>query len=174
MKPRLLSLRDARRISLAALGLDRPRPKRATADHVRAVIRRLGLVQIDYVNVLVPAQYQVLFARVGAFPLRLLDDLVYRRREFVEHWAHEAAVLPVESWPLFRHRMEGRNWRHGVLAHFMSAHEEYAARVLAHVVAHGPVAASEVLEPDGSAGHWMRDRRPTAAPTDDPGEDSGD
>lgn len=60
------------------------------ARHLRRTIRQLGLLQIDYVNVLVPAHYQVLFSRVGPYEKTLLDDLVYRRREFTEQWAHEA------------------------------------------------------------------------------------
>ena len=73
---------------------------------LRRVIRQLGLLQIDYFNVLAPAQYQVLFSRLGPYKKSLLDDLVYRRREFTEQWAHEASIVPVETWPLLRHRMD--------------------------------------------------------------------
>ena len=69
------------------------------------MIRQLGLLQIDYFNVLAPAQYQVLFSRLGPYKTSLLDELVYRRREFTEQWAHEASIVPVETWPLLRHRM---------------------------------------------------------------------
>src|SRR5262249_22821472 len=107
-----LSLSQARRIALAAQGFDRPRPGgRVDARQFRRTIRQLGLLQIDYVNVLAPAHYQVLFARLGPYERAYLDDLVYRRREFMEQWAHEASILPVESWPLLRHRMEAHRVR---------------------------------------------------------------
>ena len=51
MKRRRLSLGQARRIALAAQGFDRPRPERATARDLRRVIRQLGLLQFDSVNV---------------------------------------------------------------------------------------------------------------------------
>ncbi len=61
-----LSLDEARRIALAAQGFDRPRPSGpVAARHLRRTIRQLGLLQIDYVNVLGPAHYQVLFSRLG-------------------------------------------------------------------------------------------------------------
>src|SRR5919199_3133455 len=99
-----LSLSEARRVALAAQGFDRPRPAgRVDARHVLRTVRRLGLLQIDYVNVLAPAHYQVLFSRLGPYDRRLLDDLVFRRRAFTEQWAHEASIVPVGRWPLLRY-----------------------------------------------------------------------
>ena len=57
----MISLAEARRIVLAALGFDRPRPGNPDVPQIRRVIRRLGLVQIDSVNALLPAHYLVLF-----------------------------------------------------------------------------------------------------------------
>src|SRR5881409_252624 len=102
-----LSLSEARSIALAAQGFDRPRPTgRVSSHHLSRTIRQLGLLQIDFVNVLVPAHYQVLFSRLGHFDRSRLDDLVYRRREFTEQWAHEASIVPVEIWPLLGHRRQ--------------------------------------------------------------------
>src|SRR5262245_63402119 len=102
-----LTLSEARRIALTCQGFDRPRPNgKVNASHIRGAIRRLGLVQIDYVNVLTPAHYQVLFSRLGSYEKSLFDDLVYRRREFTEQWAHERSMLSVESWRLLGNRME--------------------------------------------------------------------
>ena len=114
-----LSLSEVRRLALAAQGFDRPRPSgRVDARDLRRTIRQLGLLQIDYVNVLVPAHYQVPFSRLGPYALSQLDDLVYRQREFTEHWAHEASILPVETWPLLRHRMETHRVRRMASSHF--------------------------------------------------------
>ena len=100
-----LSLAEARRIALAAQGFDRARPRGPVARRdLAAVIRRLGLLQLDFVNVLVPAHYLVPFSRVGPYDRRLLDQLAYSRGAFTEQWAHEASIIPVETWPLFEHR----------------------------------------------------------------------
>ena len=101
-----LSLAEARRIALAAQGFDRARPRRVDARGLARTVRQLGLLQVDFVNVLVPAHYQVPFSRLGPYPRERLDELVYRRREFTEQWAHEASIVAVESWPLLRHRRE--------------------------------------------------------------------
>jgi uncharacterized protein YcaQ len=100
-----ISLAEARRIAIAAQGFDRGRPKAAiNIAHIRRVIRQLGLVQLDFVNVLVPAHYLVIFSRLGAYDRRRFNDLVYRRGDFTEQWAHEASIVPVELWPLLEHR----------------------------------------------------------------------
>ena len=75
-----------------------PRPnRRITTADIRRTINRLGLLQLDYVNVLVPAHFQVLFSRLGAYDRSLLDKLVYKNREFTEQWAHEASIVPMDS-----------------------------------------------------------------------------
>ncbi len=155
-----LSLGEARRIALAAQGFDLPRPSgRVDARHIRRTIRRLGLLQIDYVNVLVPAHYQVLFSRLGPYRMSALDDLVYRRREFTEQWAHEASILPVESWPLLRYRMEAHRVRPNGFESFMKQHPDYVERVLEEVRARGPLAANDLPDPAGASrrieGAWF-------------------
>jgi len=145
-----LSLAEARRIALAAQGFDRPRPRGPIRlRHVRDTIRQLGLVQLDFVNVLTPAHYQVLFSRLGPYKKAHLHDLVYRRREFTEQWVHEASILPIESWPLFRHRMATHRVRPYGFEAFLAKHPEYVAWVLEEVRSRGPLAALELPPPDG-------------------------
>jgi uncharacterized protein YcaQ len=145
-----LSLGEVRRIALAAQGFDRPRPNgRVELSHLRRTIRQLGLLQLDYVNVLVPAHYQVPFARLGPYERSLLDDLVYRRREFTEQWAHEASILPVESWPLLRHRMEMHRVRPYGFERFLEENPDYVNRVLDAVRERGPLTADDLPHPDG-------------------------
>lgn len=145
-----LSLIEARRIALAAQGFDRPRPRgRVDSRHLRGTIRQLGLLQIDYVNVLLPAQYQVPFSRLGPYDRSLLDDLVYRRREFTEQWAHERSIVPVESWPLLRHRRETHRVRPWGFEKFLESNPGYVDWVLKEVRARGPLTADDLPEPGG-------------------------
>jgi uncharacterized protein YcaQ len=153
-----LSLSEARRIALAAQGFDRPRPSvRVDARHVRRTIRQLGLLQIDYVNVLVPAHYQPLFSRLGTYDRTRLDALVYRRREFTEQWAHEASIVPVERWPLLRYRAETQDRRIRALSAFLQQHPRYVERVLREVRARGPVTADDIPAPVGAEGRRGRE-----------------
>jgi uncharacterized protein YcaQ len=144
-----LSISEARRIALAAQGFDQPRPSRVTAAHVARTIRRLGLVQLDFVNVLVPAHYLVLFSRLGPYNRKLLDQVVYGRGEFTEQWAHEACIVPVEHWPLLRHRMEVHRARPWGFDGFLESRADYLRSVLEQVRARGALAASDLPDIDG-------------------------
>ncbi|HEY2944513.1 MAG TPA: crosslink repair DNA glycosylase YcaQ family protein, partial [Vicinamibacteria bacterium] len=155
-----LSSGDARRVALAAQGFDRPRPRgRVGAPDLRRTIRRLGLLQIDFVNVLVPAHYVVPFSRLGPYDRALLDEVVYRGREFTEQWAHEASIVPVETWPLLRHRMEAHRARPRGFDSFMEKNAGYVEQVLAEVRARGPLAADDLPSPEGGSrripGAWI-------------------
>ena len=154
-----LSLSEARRIALAAQGFDRERPRRATLRHLRETIRRLGLLQIDYVNVVCPAQYMVPFSRLGPYDRAAFDKLVYRSGEFAEHWAHEISIIPAETWPLLRYRRETDRVRPWGFEKVLEERAEYAAWVLEEVKVRGPLAADELPAPDGAArripGSWI-------------------
>ena len=155
-----LSADDARRIALGAQGFDRPRPRgRVGPADLRRTIRQLGLLQIDFVNVLVPSHYLVPFSRLGIYERALLDDVVYRGREFTEQWAHEASIVPVETWPLLRHRMEAHRARPRGFDSFMEKNPAYVEQVLAEVRARGPLAADDLPGPEGAArriaGAWI-------------------
>lgn len=161
-----LSAREARRLALAAQGLARPVPP-ATPDAaaLRRAIRRLGLLQLDSVNVLARAHYLPLFARLGAYDQGVLDRLAChdgrptprRGRRLFEYWAHEASLLPVELQPHLRWRMaraeRGEGLWSGVAA-FARERPEIVARVLAEVVARGPLGVSELAEPGSRSGGW--------------------
>ena len=145
-----LSLAEARRIALAAQGFDRPRPRRAGARDIAAAIRRLALVQLDYVNVLVPSHYLVLFSRLGAYDRALFDEVVYRSGQFLEAWAHEASIVPVESWPLLRYRREAHRARPWGFQAFLDRNPAYVAQVLDLVRARGPLSADDLPHPEGT------------------------
>jgi uncharacterized protein YcaQ len=110
--PTELSALRARRIALAAQGFADPRPTgRVDARHLRKVIQRVGLLQLDSVNVFCRSHYMPTFSRLGPYSRSALDTLTAHaagpvKREMFEYWAHEASLLPVTLEPLLRWRME--------------------------------------------------------------------
>jgi uncharacterized protein YcaQ len=145
---------------LAAQGFDRSRPKRATSKDAARVIRQLGLLQIDYVNVLVPSHYLVLFSRLGSYKRSLLDDLTFRSGAFTEQWAHEASIVPIESWPLLRYRRETHRVRPYPFEALMNRSTEYAELLLEEIRRRGPLTADDVPKPEGEllevSSDWYR------------------
>ena len=110
---RTITIDQARRIALGAQGFSDPDPKGAVdVRHIRRVLGRIGLLQLDSVNVAVRSHYMPLFSRLGPYRMNLIDEVAYQRGELFEYWGHEASLLPMETYPLYRHRMEGaRPWR---------------------------------------------------------------
>ena len=110
-KPRrsdALSSSQARRIALRAQGFGGPRSEaEATKRDLRRMIERLGVLQIDSVNVLARAHLLPPFSRLGRYRTEDLHALAYggRKRALFEYWGHEASLLPVGLQPLFRWRM---------------------------------------------------------------------
>src|SRR4051795_4605740 len=106
-KPALsLSNAQARRIALAAQGFNDPRPSgRIDRRHLRRVLDRIGLIQIDSVNVLVRSQELPLFARLGPHPRTLIDDAT-KAGELFEYWVHEASHVDMAHYQLHRWKME--------------------------------------------------------------------
>jgi len=116
------------------------------------VISRIGLVQIDSVNVLARSHYLPFFSRLGPYPMALLDDLAYRRRELVEQWAHEASLLPIEHYPLLRHRMEATNRRSA--ARIEAGQPGYLDSVLDFVRERGAVTVGDIEGESRRGGWW--------------------
>jgi uncharacterized protein YcaQ len=140
-----ISASQARRVALAAQGFaDPPAAGAPDVRHVRRVLRRVGLLQIDSVNVVQRAQYVPLYSRLGAYPTALLDRLAYQpRRELFEYWAHEASLVPVELHPALRWRMaDGHTW--GRPARVARDRPDFVRWVLDEVRDKGPVTAGEV------------------------------
>src|SRR5690606_3052486 len=147
MAPRERSSRPAaRRVALAAQGFADPRPARPDRRALRRVIDRVGVIQIDSVNVLSRSHYLPLFSRVGAYPHDLLDRASTRSpRLLFEYWAHEASLLPVQYHPLLRWRMaraSSEAW--GGMVQIANERPEFVDWVLEEVKRLGPVTAAQI------------------------------
>jgi uncharacterized protein YcaQ len=142
-----ISQAQARRIALAAQGFTDRRPGGAVdLRHLRRVLRRIGLLQMDSVNVLMRAHYMPLYSRLGPYPRALLDRAAYQApRELFEYWGHEASLLPVSLQPALRWRMErGHGWS-GV-ARINETRPDLVRWVLDEVRAKGPLTAAEISD----------------------------
>jgi len=142
-----LSIADTRALALAAQGFDTPRPaSKATQRHVNSLISRLGVIQIDSVNVLVRSQELPLFSRLGNHDRNAIPKATESQKIF-EYWGHEAAHLPVEIHPLFRWKMEVARLgkaRHWGLTSFYDNNKAFVKRMLKHVETNGPTTAREL------------------------------
>ncbi len=142
-----LSIDAARRIALAAQGFSsgsRPAGREPGLAAVTAAVRRLGVLQLDSVNVFCRAHYMPLFSRLGPYDTGLLDRIAAHGsgrvdRRLVEYWAHEASLIPVEYRRLFRWRMDERDRIWGGMRRVLAEHPDLIQRTLELVRARGPV-----------------------------------
>jgi uncharacterized protein YcaQ len=155
-----LSADAARRIALAASGFGGARPDAVNAGQMQRCIERLGLLQIDSVNVLARAHYLPLFSRLGNYSQALLDRAAWGRRSqrrLFEFWAHEASLLPIDTHPLLRWRMQ-RAREHiggkGKLFVFARKMEAFIEEVRRQIRDRGAIAASELSNGGKRRGPW--------------------
>ena len=153
-----LRLRVARRIALHAQGFGDRRPTGVPdRRHLRRVVARTGLLQIDSVNVFERAHYVPVFSRLGPYDRALVDRAAYRHRDLFEYWGHEASLLPVQTQPLLRWRMERaaaleEGW--GRTRQIVRDDPAFVAHVLQRVADEGPVSAGGLHVGERPGGPW--------------------
>lgn len=157
-----LTAAQARRIAVAAQGFSDPRPGTGvTRAHLRRLISRIQVLQLDSVSVAVRAHYAPVFSRLGPYDRDILDRAAWgptKARLLAEYWVHEAALIAIDDWPLLRWRM--RQYRHGRWGtHIVKANPQLADDIVAAVGELGASTAGQIeahLEaaPQRAKGAW--------------------
>ena len=154
-----VSATGVRRLAVAAQSYS-GRYRRAKDSSVEAAIRRLSCVQLDSISTVERSHRIALTSRIGNYPRESVSRLLGQGRIF-EYWAHEACLLPIESWPLFRRTMKngGRDWYSNV-NDVKAAHPQLADEILGRIRKDGPLASRQF---EGAAGGGMWNWKPAKA-----------
>jgi uncharacterized protein YcaQ len=146
-----LTAAQARRIAVAAQGFAEPNPVGSvTRAHLRRLVSRIQVLQLDSVSVAVRAHYAPVFSRLGPYDRNIVDRAAWRHsarspRLLVEYWAHEAALMAVDDWPLLRWRM--REYTHGRWGtEVVTKNPRLADDIVAAVAQLGPSTAGQIEE----------------------------
>lgn len=162
--PTRLTAAQARRVAVAAQGFAESTPRgRVTRANLRRLISRIQVLQLDSVSVAVRAHYAPVFSRLGPYDCDILDRAAWSHsarspRLLVEYWAHEAALMAVEDWPLLRWRM--REYTHGRWGkEIVGKNAALADQIVAAVSELGPSTAGQIeahigAEQRGRKGPW--------------------
>ncbi|MEW5688032.1 MAG: winged helix-turn-helix domain-containing protein [Pseudomonadota bacterium] len=154
-----LTAGEARRIALAAQGFGGDRDAPVARRQLVKLIERLGVVQLDSVNVVSRTHYMPAFSRLGAYPRELLEEVAWaKKRPLFEYWAHEASLLPLSSQPLFRWRMDDARAGVGAwkgIARILRERRDFLDTVRDEIDRRGPMSAGELeMGHKGQGGWW--------------------
>jgi len=159
-----LTAAQARRIAVAAQGFAEPKPRGpVTRAHLRRLLSRIQVLQLDSVSVAVRAHYAPVFSRLGPYDRDVVDRAAWSHsarspRLLIEYWAHEAALMSVDDWPLLRWRM--REYAHGRWrTEVVKKKQQLADDIVAVVAELGPLTAGQIEahvgeEHRGKKGPW--------------------
>lgn len=149
-----ISNRDARRLWLDAQGLSAP--PGGPLD-VREIIRRLGFVQLDTIQVVARAHHHILWSRNHKYREPMLDRLL-REQAVFEHFTHDASAIPIEYYPFWRRRfrqLEAKvrswDWHRGMLD------EAGRGAIKERIAAQGPLSTKAFdTKVEGAREMWRR------------------
>ncbi len=137
--PLELSASQARVLSLRQLGVDSDRD-----DSVMAVVDRLGLLQVDSVNVFERAHYMPLFSRLGKFDKTELESAMGGfHPQLIEYWAHEASIVRLENWPLYRWRMNAYRDKYATKWGMEAGNKKLVEQITSQLQANGPMTSGQ-------------------------------
>lgn len=117
--PLRISNRDARRLWLAGQGLAPTPTGKLDLDDL---IKTLGFVQLDTIQVVSRAHHHILWSRNQNYREPMLGRHLARDRKVFEHFTHDASVIPIDFYPMWQRqfrRLEAKvrkwEWHRGML-----------------------------------------------------------
>ena len=142
-------------MALLAQGFGRPRGTVGTRQ-LNLALQRLAVLQLDSVNVFERSHYLPLFARLGAYDKTLLDRLTFTRKApYIEYWAHQAALIPVDDWPLWQWHRDAELAGVGRTKAWNRSSTAMTEFLLAELAEKGPLPASKIEhEANKRSGPW--------------------
>ena len=156
----------ARRLAVAKQRLAGPTPT-GDADGLLALVRELGCVQLDPTSAVARSHLLVLWSRLGAFDVEVLEALRWRERRLFEYWAHAASLVPADDFrlheaTLMRLFAQGEAPWGPRLREWMRANARLRRAILRELRARGPLRARDfdsslVAQPWLSTG-WTNER----------------
>lgn len=142
--PRLTAA-QARRLALAAQGFARPHPAAVGSRQLNDLLDRLKVLQLDSVSVFARSHYLPVFARLGAYDPAALDALLFARRgRYTEYWAHEAAIIRRDDWPLWHWKREALRARYTERSAWVRENTAMLDWLLGELDEKGPLTVGEV------------------------------
>jgi uncharacterized protein YcaQ len=139
---------DARRFLVARQLLAPARSIVGGPDAVLEVLRRLGSIQLDQIDVAGRSHDLVLHARVADYDPAWCDEL-YERRDIIEAYNKGLSLVPASEFAWFRVRRSYR-WQK-----VLDDNAEVAKRVLERIRADGPLSSLDFERESGPTKDWF-------------------
>jgi len=154
---RVFSRHAVRALFLHRQHLGRPRAHGLTPHRLTRFVEDVGGIQMDSINVVERAHYLTVWSRFGPYERARLDRLVYRRRLFLEYWAHAACLVPASMLPWWKRAMLDYRVRHTGWSGWLRKNTRLLATVTDLIRAGGPMGHAELegrRPPRGRSGWW--------------------
>jgi uncharacterized protein YcaQ len=149
----VITQQQARRLQIHSLGLGAELAETVTKVNLLEEIIRMGVLQIDTINIVARSQYIVLWSRLGSYPLNWLDELIAEKHLF-EYWAHAACYIPMKDYPLYQWKVTSHRKKAEDNDTWLGQNFNFVNEILHGIRKNGPVKSSNFKRKDGLKGSW--------------------
>ncbi|MEW6402984.1 MAG: crosslink repair DNA glycosylase YcaQ family protein [Chloroflexota bacterium] len=136
-------------------------------DAIVDLVKALGYVQIDTLNVVNRAHYVALWSRFGSYPLADFDKLIYstRQRRLYEGWGHAASIIPLEHYRYHRWRTDPKHSYNPVFREWLKKdrNRELVDQTLARIRSEGRLRVGDFEYEGPERGVWYDWKPPKMA-----------